>query len=191
MRVVAGTAKGLPLKAVPGNSTRPTSDKVKESVFNMIGPFFDGGNALDLFAGSGGLGIEALSRGIDLVVFTDKDRKAIETIHGNLEKTRLSGQAEVYRSEAQRAIKVLKKNKFQARLLFLDPPYHMKEAYDLMDYAAESGIMTDDSIVVCEHEKYVDLGDRTKYFERYKKELYGSTIISIYRYLGEEGEEIE
>ncbi|MCM3610720.1 16S rRNA (guanine(966)-N(2))-methyltransferase RsmD [Planococcus sp. MERTA32b] len=191
MRVVAGKAKGLPLKAVPGNSTRPTTDKVKESVFNMIGPFFDGGNALDLFAGSGGLGIEALSRGIDKAVFIDKDSKAIETIRANLEKTRLNGQAEVYRNDAKRAVKILKKNDFQARLLFLDPPYHITEAYELMDFAADSGILTTDAIVVCEHEKGVQLAGRTKYFERFKNENYGGITISIYRYIGEEGEIIE
>lgn len=188
MRVVAGKAKGVPLKAVPGNSTRPTTDKVKESVFNMIGPFFDGGNALDLFAGSGGLGIEALSRGIDKAIFIDKDGKAVETIRENLKKTRLSDQAEVYRNDAKRAIKILKKNDFEARLLFLDPPYHITEAYELMDFAAETGVLTTDSIAVCEHEKSVKLADRTKYFERFKNEVYGGIAISIYRYIGEEGE---
>lgn len=191
MRVVAGSVKGLPLKAVPGTSTRPTTDKVKESIFNMIGPFFDGGYALDLFAGSGGLGIEALSRGIDRAIFTDKDRKAIETIHANLEKTRLTGQAEVFKADAERALKAMKKNDVQARLLFLDPPYHMEKAYDLMDKAAELGIMTNDSIVVCEHDREVELKSRTKYYERFKKELYGNTIISIYRFQGEEGEDFE
>ena len=68
MRVVSGSAKGRPLKAVPGNGTRPTTDKVKEALFSMIGPYFEGGTALDLFAGSGGLGIEALSRGMDKAV---------------------------------------------------------------------------------------------------------------------------
>jgi 16S rRNA (guanine(966)-N(2))-methyltransferase RsmD len=191
MRVVAGSVKGLPLKAVPGTSTRPTTDKVKESIFNMIGPFFDGGYALDLFAGSGGLGIEALSRGIDHAIFTDKDRKAIETIQANLEKTRLSGQAEVYKADAERALKAMKKNGVQARLLFLDPPYHMEKAYGLMDKAAELGIMTTDSIVVCEHDRDVELSSRTKYYERFKKELYGNTIISIYCFKGEEGEDFE
>lgn len=191
MRVVAGKAKGLPLKSVPGESTRPTTDKVKESVFNMIGPFFDGGNALDLFAGSGGLGIEALSRGIDKSIFIDKDGKAVETTRANLEKTRLSDQAEVYRNDAKRAIKILRKNEFQARLLFLDPPYQNAEAYGLMDFAAETGILTDDSIVVCEHDKGVELADRTKYFERYKHENYGGISISIYRYTEEEGETSE
>jgi len=191
MRVVAGAVKGIPLKAVPGTSTRPTTDKVKESIFNMIGPFFDGGNALDLFAGSGGLGIEALSRGIDKVIFTDKDRKAIETIRANLEKTRLTDQAEVYKVDADRALKAIQKNNVQARLMFLDPPYHLEKAYGLMDKAAELGIMTEDSIVVCEHAKEVELSDRTVFFERFKNELYGATVISIYRFQGEEGEKFE
>ncbi len=77
MRVVSGSCKGKALQAVPGNSTRPTTDKVKEAMFNMIGPYFEGGIGLDLFAGSGGLGIEALSRGLDKMIFVDRDGKAI------------------------------------------------------------------------------------------------------------------
>ncbi|MBJ3791977.1 16S rRNA (guanine(966)-N(2))-methyltransferase RsmD, partial [Bacillus sp. OA1] len=107
MRVVSGKCKGHPLKAVPGNTTRPTTDKVKESIFNMIGPYFDGGIALDLFGGSGGLGIEALSRGIDKVIFVDRDSKAIKVIHQNLESCRVQEQAEVYRNDAERAVKAL------------------------------------------------------------------------------------
>ncbi|RBN41004.1 16S rRNA (guanine(966)-N(2))-methyltransferase RsmD, partial [Priestia megaterium] len=93
MRVVAGLYKGHALKAVPGYSTRPTTDKVKEAIFNMIGPFFEGGTALDLFGGSGGLGIEALSRGIDKVIFVDRDGKAIQTIKANLASCRLEDRA--------------------------------------------------------------------------------------------------
>ena len=98
MRVISGSRKGRPLQAVPGKGTRPTVDKVKESVFNMIGPFFEGGIALDLYAGTGGLGIEALSRGIDKVIFVDANRKAIDVIHKNLADTQFSEQAEVYKS---------------------------------------------------------------------------------------------
>ena len=107
MRVVSGKCEGHPLKAVPGNTTRPTTDKVKESIFNMIGPYFDGGVALDLFGGSGGLGIEAISRGIDKAIFVDRDNKAIKVIHQNLESCRIQEQAEVYRNDAERAIKAL------------------------------------------------------------------------------------
>ena len=104
MRVISGTRKGRTLKAVPGQSTRPTTDKVKESIFNMIGPYFDGGWALDLFAGSGGLGIEALSRGFDHCIFVDRDIKAIQTIKGNLNQLSLMDQSEVFRNEAKRAL---------------------------------------------------------------------------------------
>lgn len=109
MRVVSGSAKGRPLKAVPGTGTRPTTDKVKEALFSMIGPYFDGGVALDLFAGSGGLGIEALSRGMDKAVFIDMESKSIDVIKENLRKTGLEGQAEVFRNDAGRALKVLAK----------------------------------------------------------------------------------
>ena len=91
MRVVSGVCKGRPLKAVPGNTTRPTTDKVKEALFNMIGPYFEGGIGLDLFAGSGGLGLEALSRGLDKVVFVDRDTKAIQTIHENIQACKMEG----------------------------------------------------------------------------------------------------
>src|SRR5690606_30618142 len=84
MRVITGTARGRRLKAVPGLSTRPTSDRVKEAIFSMIGPFFDGGTVLDLFAGTGALGIEALSRGADRAVFVDRERASVETVRDNL-----------------------------------------------------------------------------------------------------------
>ena len=107
MRVVSGNCKGKALKAVPGNSTRPTTDKVKEAMFNMIGPYFDGGIGLDLFAGSGGLGIEALSRGLDKMIFVDRDGKAIHTIRDNIHSCGFDDRVEIYRNDAERAIKAL------------------------------------------------------------------------------------
>jgi len=104
MRVISGERKGTRLKAVPGSATRPTTDKVKESLFNIIGPYFAGGDALDLYAGSGGLGIEALSRGCDHAVFVDKQTKAIQTIQENLRVTRYEANATVYRQDARQAL---------------------------------------------------------------------------------------
>ena len=129
MRVVSGKCKGHPLKAVPGNTTRPTTDKVKESIFNMIYPYFDGGIALDLFGGSGGLGIEALSRGIDKAIFVDRDSKAIKVIHQNLESCRVQEQAEVYRNDAERAVKALIKREMSFDLILIDPPYKEQKLY--------------------------------------------------------------
>lgn len=95
MRVISGQQGGLRLKPVPGKQTRPTTDKVKESIFNMIGPYFDGGQVLDLFAGSGALGIEALSRGMDRCIFIEAQHPAIQTIRQNLSHTKLSERASV------------------------------------------------------------------------------------------------
>jgi len=99
VRVVSGTCKGRPLKAVPGNTTRPTTDKVKEALFNMIGPYFDGGIGLDLFAGSGGLGLEALSRGLERVIFIDREPKAIQVINENIRDCKFEEQTKVYRND--------------------------------------------------------------------------------------------
>ncbi|EAG4889887.1 16S rRNA (guanine(966)-N(2))-methyltransferase RsmD, partial [Listeria monocytogenes] len=113
MRVIAGERKGHALKAVPGNNTRPTTDKVKESLFSIIGPFFDGDMVLDLFAGSGGLGIEALSRGAERAVFIDQAALAIKTIRQNIEGCHFTERAEVYRNDAERALKLLHKNEWK------------------------------------------------------------------------------
>src|SRR6478752_9448695 len=107
VRVVSGICKGRPLKAVPGNSTRPTTDKVKEAMFNMIGPYFNGGIGLDLFAGSGSLGIEALSRGLEKVIFVDRDAKAIQIIQENIHNCKIVDAVEVYRNDALRAMKAI------------------------------------------------------------------------------------
>lgn len=88
MRVISGNYRGRRLIPVPGNQTRPTADKVKESMFNMLGPYFDGGQALDLYAGTGALGIEAVSRGMDHATLVDKQYAAIKTIKQNVELTK-------------------------------------------------------------------------------------------------------
>ncbi|WP_391208362.1 16S rRNA (guanine(966)-N(2))-methyltransferase RsmD [Psychrobacillus sp. L4] len=181
MRVISGSRKGLPLKAVPGTNTRPTTDKVKESIFNMIGPYFDGGIAVDLFAGSGSLGIEAMSRGIDTCVFIEKDQKALQTIIENLKKCRLEESSELYKIDASRAIKAFEKRELSIDLLFVDPPYNKILFYDLAKKIVETGCMNDTGIIVCEHDKTVDLETDLGTFTLVKREIYGSTIISIYR----------
>lgn len=99
MRVIAGSAKGIQLQAVPGSGTRPISDRVKEAVFNILGDEIVGSRVLDLFAGTGSVGIEALSRGADLAVFVEKHSKAIATIRANLKRTTLEASARVVRAD--------------------------------------------------------------------------------------------
>ena len=127
MRVIAGDARGVRLSAVPP-SVRPTTDRVRESLFNSLGQFFDGGTVLDLYAGTGALGIEALSRGFERAVFVEKDGQAVTAIRDNLRRTNLAGRAEVLRMDAERALEVLASRSQQFNLIFLDPPYRIPPA---------------------------------------------------------------
>ncbi|SFI60290.1 MULTISPECIES: 16S rRNA (guanine(966)-N(2))-methyltransferase RsmD [unclassified Bacillus (in: firmicutes)] len=185
MRVVSGKCKGHPLKAVPGNTTRPTTDKVKEAIFNIIGPYFDGGLALDLFGGSGGLGIEALSRGIDKAIFVDRDGKAIKVIHQNLESCKLEAQAEVYRNDAERAVKALMKRKLLFDLVLLDPPYKDQKIVSLISIMDQHGLLKEDGIVMAEHGVDVELPETIGRLVKVRAENYGIIAISIYKYEGE------
>lgn len=185
MRVVSGSAKGRPLKAVPGNGTRPTTDKVKEALFSMIGPYFEGGTALDLFAGSGGLGIEALSRGMDKAVFVDLESKSIEVIRANLKATKLEDQAAIYRNDAGRALKALAKRTTRFDLVFLDPPYRMKNGDKLMLTMHELELLKPEATIVLEYESKYSYPEQFGPFEQTRKAVYGETAVSIYNYAPE------
>lgn len=180
MRVVSGICKGHPLKAVPGQSTRPTTDKIKESIFSMIGPYFDGGIGLDLFGGSGGLGIEALSRGLDRVIFVDVDQKATFTIKNNVEACRLSDRVEIYRNDAKRAVKALIKRELVFDLIFLDPPYHKQELESLISIIDVNHLLKDSGKIIVEHANEVELPESIGRLTRRRFESYGITAISIY-----------
>ncbi|WP_453997158.1 16S rRNA (guanine(966)-N(2))-methyltransferase RsmD [Bacillus nitroreducens] len=186
MRVVSGSKKGLHLKAVPGVSTRPTTDKVKEAIFNIIGPYFDGGYGLDLFGGSGGLGIEALSRGIDKVIFVDRDQKAIQTIKGNLDICRLQDQAEVYRNDAYRALKAIMKREIKFDLIFLDPPYKQQKLMELIEAIHDHQLLTDNGYIIAEHGSDVMLEQSIGNLTLVRHEIYGVIGVSIYTYIEEE-----
>ena len=149
--------KGKGLKAVPGNSTRPTTDKVKEAIFNMIGPYFDGGIGLDLFAGSGSLGIEALSRGLEKVIFVDRDAKAIGIIRENIHNCKFGDDVEVYRNDALRAMKAIIKREITFNYIFLDPPYKQQQLIKLLHMIDENQLLTSSGAIVCEHGSDIDL----------------------------------
>ena len=150
MRVVAGTLKGRSIKAVKGTNTRPTTDKVKESIFNIIGPYFDGGVALDLFGGSGNLGIESLSRGIDRVIFVDRETIAINTIKQNVKDLKIEDQVEIYRNDAFKALKAIVKRGLQFDLILLDPPYKGQRINEIIEFIHENELLAIDGIIMAE-----------------------------------------
>jgi 16S rRNA (guanine966-N2)-methyltransferase len=186
LRVVSGNCKGRPLKAVPGSTTRPTTDKVKEALFNMIGPYFDGGIGLDLFAGSGGLGIEGLSRGLEKVIFIDRDAKAIQVIHENIKSCHFEEKTEVYRNDADRALKALIKRELSFDYIFLDPPYKKQQLVSLMEKMDEKQLLNNNGVIVCEHSRDVDLPQLLGEFKQIKHEKYGIIAVTIYSRVGEE-----
>jgi 16S rRNA (guanine966-N2)-methyltransferase len=190
MRVIAGTFRGRRLKAVPGMNTRPTTDKVKESMFNIIGPYFDGGTALDLFAGTGGLGIEALSRGIDRAFFIDKDYKALQTVRDNLASLGLTKErAEVHKNDAKRALDALKARELKFDLVFLDPPYKLTGLYEeLILRLQQKGLLQEGAVIVAEHAADVELPDRFAKAVRWRLATYGEIAISFYEWKSEMAE---
>lgn len=188
MRIISGERRGLHLKSASGTGTRPTSDKVKESVFNMIGPYFDGGRVLDLFGGSGGLALEALSRGMDAAVLVEKDRRAQAAILENVAKCRYEDHVDLIRSDARHAIHRIIGKGEPFDLVFLDPPYARDTYYLLAGELAEAGMIRNGGTIVCEHDRSVTLPDSYGAFRKEKESVYGSTVISIYRSAGDEGE---
>lgn len=182
VRVISGEKRGLPLKAVPGASTRPTTDKVKESIFNIIGPYFTGGMALDLYAGSGGLGIEALSRGVDSVIFVDQNRKAIEIVKQNITFCGFEKRAEVYRNDADRALKALIKREIAFSYIFLDPPYAKQNIVNEISIIVDFELLVRDGMIVCEHGRAVALPETIGEVHKQREETYGDTTVSIYTY---------
>ncbi|WAA13706.1 16S rRNA (guanine(966)-N(2))-methyltransferase RsmD [Fervidibacillus halotolerans] len=182
MRVISGSKKGRLLKAVPGQNTRPTTDKVKESMFNIIGPYFDGGWGLDLFAGSGGLGIEGLSRGLEKVLFVDHHPKAIETIRSNLATCQLMDFAEVYKNDWRRALKIIIHRKIVFQVIWLDPPYKkIKHYHEILQMVNDYRLLENGGSLVCEHSSDMSLPDTYGLLNKMKTTRYGSIALSIYK----------
>lgn len=182
MRVIAGIARGHKLVPVPGSHTRPTTDRVKEAIFSMIGPYFEGGIGLDLFAGTGGLGIEALSRGLDRVIFVDQQPQAIRVIKQNLTATRLIGQAEIYRKDAGKLITWLQQREIQFRVIFLDPPYSEKQLVHFLEEIGENNLLRQDGVVVLEHSAAQSFPDVIAGLTVTKQKKYGHIHISLFRH---------
>lgn len=149
MRVIAGKARSIPLVTPKGMDTRPTTDRIKETLFNMIQTEIPGCVFLDLFAGSGGIGIEALSRGASECVFIDQNRNAISCIQENLKKTRLADQSQVLNMDAMMALKHLNgKKSFDC--IFIDPPYQSEPEEHILSYLAESSLIHEDTLIIIE-----------------------------------------
>ncbi len=176
MRVITGSARGMSLKTLEGITTRPTSEKVKEAVFSAVQFEIEGARVLDLFAGSGQLGIEALSRGAKSAVFVDSDKNAVKIIQANIEKTGFSEKSQVYPRDC---FSFLGANRELFDIVFLDPPY----AAGILTEAIEkvSGFVDTKGIVICEHSRDDTLPEESGGLKKYREYKYGKTAVTIYR----------
>ena len=147
MRVIAGTARSLPLKTSEGKDTRPTTDRIKETLFNMLQSHIPGCVFVDLFSGSGGIGIEALSRGAKSAYFVENDRNATKNIRDNLAFTRLADRAVVLQEDARRAFYKIKE---VPDIVFMDPAYNSGLEQEILEVLAKSGQITEETMIVVE-----------------------------------------
>ena len=178
MRIIAGEARGGIIETPAGNHTRPTLDRVRENVFNMLQSDIPGSRILDLFAGSGALSLEALSRGADFAVLVDSDRYACMAQKKNIESLRYAERTRQYHCDWRKAAEELGKEQDRFDLVFLDPPYSMHDLQDVFD--ALFHLTGPDSLIVLEHEagKDIIVSDR---FQLIRQRAWGFCAVSMYR----------
>ena len=149
MRVIAGTAKRLQLKTVESMDTRPTTDRIKETLFNMISEYLADSNFLDLFSGSGAIGIEALSRGAAHASFVEQSKKAMTCIRENLEYTKLADRADVYETDVINALSRMEGRK-TFDYIFMDPPYNQLLEKKVLECLSSSELLSEDGLIIVE-----------------------------------------
>ncbi len=178
MRVITGRARGVTLKTPEGLQTRPTTDRVKEALFSVIHFDIPGAHVLDLFGGTGQLGIEALSRGAKRAVFVDESDKACKLINENLRRTRLEQEGTVVRGDY---LAYLGRCREKFNIIFLDPPYAEVYLENALKRITEIDILQSGGIIVTERPLGKDLPFNFEGYERSKDYKYGNTLITLYR----------
>ena len=149
MRIIAGTARSLPLKTVEGLDTRPTTDRIKETLFNIIQDEIPGCYFLDLFAGSGQMGLEAVSRGAQYAVFVENNKKAAACVEDNIRFTKFTKETKLYNSDVLSALRAME-GKYRFDIIFMDPPYKQELEYDVLSYLKDSSLLKENGIIIVE-----------------------------------------
>jgi 16S rRNA (guanine966-N2)-methyltransferase len=180
MRIVAGIYRSRLLKSVDGQATRPTLDKVKEALFTRLGPSIAGHAALDLFAGSGSIGLEALSRGMAPIVLVDGAQAAISVIHQNIEALGVKSQTQVLRMDAFQALRYLAKKDLKFHFIYLDPPYLKVDLAQILDDIIRYELITSASIIVIESPSDAPIVSHPELICE-KTSVYGTVALHYYR----------
>lgn len=180
MRVISGKVRGLKLNTPKNEDVRPTTDRVKESLFNMINHYVMESDVLDLFAGTGSLGIECLSRGANKCVFVDVSKESISIAKSNIKKARVENESTILNLDFKDAINKLKiqNNKFD--LIFMDPPYYKNMFIDALEKVDEASLLKEDGIIVIEHDSKDSFPDEIRNLIKTKSKKYGNTTLTFY-----------
>ena len=179
MRVISGISKGRRLVAPKNQAVRPTSDRVKESIFNILGDGVAGKAVLDLFAGTGNLGIEALSRGAKKALFVEKGRQALRLIQKNLSQLGMKGRSEILPRDVSRAIGILERRGEPFDLILMDPPYEKGLIQETLSKLYSHRIYHKDSILVIEHDRREPIPEVVDGWTLSRQRKIGNTLISF------------
>jgi len=187
MRIIAGTFRSRQLKSLKGVALRPTSDKLRETLFNVLGELVVDARFVDLFAGTGAVGIEALSRGARETIFVEKHPPAVVLIKKNLESLEIRNGARVLKSDALQALKELAEAPMAANaridMLFLDPPYAEGGQYaNVLKFLGGANLLAENAVVIAEHQRSLDLPESFGKLERVRVLRQGDAALSFFRF---------
>lgn len=182
MRIVAGKYRSRRIETRASNETRPTLDKVREAVFSALGGSFEGGMFLDLYAGSGANGLEALSRGMDHAVFVDLSKEAVAVIHKNIAALNCETDADVYCMKDTRALHLLLEQGKKFHVVYLDPPYAKQHNPEILQFIDEHEMMEPGGVLVIESDRKDHFSENYIHLHYRMDKEYGITRITYYRY---------
>lgn len=182
MRIITGRARGLQLTAPKNMDVRPTADRVKESLFNIIGSRIIEAEILDLFAGTGNLGLESWSRGARKITFIDESRESLRLVQSNITKCRAQADCTVLKGNAVNVMERLSQQGMRFDFIFCDPPYNKGWIAKVLDTAAKSPVIKNGGYLVIERSQHEEIKDLPKQFEIVRTEKYGETFIDFVCY---------
>ena len=181
MRVISGKARGLKLNTPKNEDVRPTTDRVKESLFNIINSYVIDSDVLDLFAGTGSLGIECLSRGANKCVFVDKSKESMAIVKSNIKKARVENESITLNTDFKNAIVSLSNKGEKFNIIFMDPPYYKNMFIDALSSVDEKNLLAEDGIIIVEHDTVDSFPENVGRLYKSRDKKYGNTTLTFYK----------
>ena len=182
MRIISGDKKGFKLKAPKGMDTRPTEDRVKESLFNILGTINGDSIVLDLFSGSGSIGIEFLSRGAKFAYFIDNSHLSISTIKENISHTKFEEKSKIIKGDSIKIIKFLDRENIKFDYVYIDPPYGKNLIEKALESISKIDILNNNSLLILEHDKKKSFPETMYKFKKVDMRNYGHKVLTFYTY---------